>query len=281
MQIHFCIIIDINEIVNNLMEFKIASWNINSIKARLEHLLNFIKHHDPDIIALQELKCETDAFPYDILSDTPYNIYAHGQKTYNGVAILSKMPAESVKTNFQGNNIPDQARFIETIVNLPFGITRIISLYVPNGGEVGSDKFKIKLEFYDQFTEYLKSIKNLDENIIICSDYNVAPFNIDVYDPKELEYATCFTLEEKTKLRTLLNIGLIDNYRICNPETQEFSWWDYRGGSFQKNKGMRIDSILTNAYTAGYLSKCEIDRNQRECEKPSDHAPVIGYYNTT
>lgn len=262
------------------MKLKIVSWNINSIKARLSHVIDFIKQHDPDIVALQELKCETEAFPYDALSDIPHNLYIHGQKTYNGVAILSKMPADAIKTNFACNNIPDQARFIEIMINLPIGMTRVISLYAPNGGEAGGEKFKLKLNFYDNFTKYLKSIKNLDENIVICSDYNVAPFGIDVYAPKELEHSTCFTLEEKIKLRKILNSGFIDNYRICNPKNQEFSWWDYRARGFQHNKGMRIDSILTNAYLTKYLYKCNIDLQEREKTRPSDHAPVIACYET-
>lgn len=257
---------------------KIVTWNINSIKVRCNHLIEFIKEHDPDIICLQELKCETDKFPKDELEHLPYNFYVHGQKTYNGVAILSKIPADEVKTEFPGNPIPEQARFIEAGFNTEIGYARVISLYVPNGGEVDSDKFKIKLDFYDAFTDYLESIKNFEEKIFIGSDYNVAPFDIDVYSPEKLRHSTCFTYAEQQKLRTIMNAGFVDNYRIKHPDSKEFSWWDYRAGAFEQNKGMRIDTILSSSNAVANLQDCKIDYKTREKVKPSDHAPVIGVY---
>jgi len=260
------------------MSLKIVTWNVNSIKVRLAHLRELIKEHDPDIICLQELKCETDKFPKDEISDLPYNLYIHGQKTYNGVAILSKIPSDDIKTEFPNNPIPDQARFIESTFDTEIGYCRVICLYAPNGGEVGSDKFLTKLKFYDAFTEYLISIKSFDEKIFICADYNIAPFDIDVYSTNELQNSTCFTYVEKQKFRTILNSGFVDNFRIYDPNVQEFSWWDYRAGAFAKNKGMRIDSIISSSNAVSNLVNCMIDLSTREKDKPSDHAPVIGLY---
>lgn len=261
------------------MSFKIVTWNVNSIKVRLNHLREFIADHDPDVICLQELKCETDKFPSEELSDLPYNLYIHGQKTYNGVAILSKIPADEVITEFSDNPIPEQARFIECSFDTPIGYARIISLYAPNGGEVGSDKFEIKLNFYDAFTKYINSKKSFEEKLFVGSDYNIAPFDIDVHSPNKLRDSTCFTLTEQKKLRIILNSGFIDNFRAKYPTKKEFSWWDYRAGAFEQNKGMRIDTIISSSNALQNLEDCIIDYKTREKEKPSDHAPVIAIYN--
>lgn len=260
------------------MTFKIATWNINSIKMRLEHLTNFVQEHDPDIICLQELKCETDKFPHEELSHLPYNFYINGQKSYNGVAIFSKMQADEVQTNFANNPLPDEARFIECSFDSPIGYIKVISLYAPNGGEVNSSKFENKLKFYDQFNKYLQQTSQLNDKLFVGSDYNIAPFDLDVYDADKLRQSTCFTYKEQEKLRALLNNGFVDNYRLCHPNAQEYSWWDYRAGAFQQNKGMRIDSIISTYAAAEHLVDCKIDYNMRTQSKPSDHSAVLGYY---
>ena len=261
------------------MSFKIVTWNVNSIRVRLNHLRELIDEHNPDIICLQELKCETDKFPSEDLSDLPYNLYINGQKTYNGVAILSKIPADEVITKFPDNPIAEQARFIECSFHTPIGYARVISLYAPNGGEVGSDKFKIKLDFYDAFTKYINTKKSFEEKLFIGSDYNIAPFDIDVYSSDKLRGTTCFTFTEQQKLRTILNSGFVDNFRAKHPTKKEFSWWDYRSGSYEQNKGMRIDTIISTNNALQGLEDCIIDYKTREKEKPSDHAPVIAIYN--
>lgn len=260
------------------MGLKIATWNVNSINIRLLHLIELIEEHQPDIICLQEIKCVNENFPSEELSSLPYNLYIHGQKSYNGVAILSKIPADEIKTDFPDNPIPEQARFIEMSFNTDIGYAKVISLYAPNGGEVNSDKFNIKLKFYNAFTNYIKSIKSFDTKIFIGSDYNIAPFDIDVYSPQKLRDTTCFTYEEQQKLRTILNSGFVDNFRIKYPYKQEFSWWDYRKGGFEQNKGMRIDTIISTNNAAQNLSDCFIDYKTRAKPKPSDHAPVIATY---
>lgn len=260
------------------MSLKIVTWNVNSVNSRMQHLIELIKDQDPDIICLQELKCLNEKFPRLELEHLPYNLYLHGQKSYNGVAILSKIPADEIKTDFPGNPIPEQARFIEAAFNTEIGYVRMISLYAPNGGEIGSDKFEIKLKFYDAFTNYLESIKSLEEKIFIGSDYNIAPFDIDLYSPEKLQNTTCCTYAEKEKLRTILNMGFVDNFRALHPNKQEFSWWDYRAGAFEQNKGMRIDSIFSTSNAVAHLTECSIDYKSRSKQKPSDHAPVIAVY---
>lgn len=250
---------------------------MNSINVRLPHLIELIKVHDPDIICLQELKCETDKLPEE-LDNLPYNLYVHGQKTYNGVAILSKISADEIKKEFPGNPVSEQARFIEATFKTDIGYARVISLYAPNGGEVDSDRFVMKLKFYDAFTTYIKSIKSFEEKMFIGSDYNIAPFDIDVYSPEKLRHSTCCTYPEKQKLRTILNSGFVDHFRIKHPDKKEFSWWNYRAGAFEQNKGMRIDTILSTNNALANLSDCTIGYNIRTKYKPSDHAPIVAEY---
>lgn len=256
---------------------KIASWNINSVRLRIDHILDFLKYEDPDILLLQELKCEDTNFPYEALSDK-YNIRIYGQKSYNGVAILSKFTIDDVKTTFANNPCKDQARFIEISCKMDIGYSRVVSIYCPNGAEIGSDKFASKMAFFDHFTKYLADIDNMDENIIVGGDFNIAPFDIDVYSPKDLENSVGYSLEERQKMRRILNVGYHDLYRIHNPKTQEYSWWDYRSQSFSKNLGMRIDAIIGNSIAADKLSNTYIAKSYREKDKPSDHAPVISEF---
>lgn len=257
---------------------KVATWNVNSIRSRIEHLQSFLKEVNPDIMLLQETKCENHQFPHAAFSDLPYNIELHGQKSYNGVAIFSKFSIDDVITTFPENPCPDEARFIEISLKTDIGYCRVISIYVPNGGDVGSDKFTKKLAFFDSITKYLESYQNNDENIIIGGDFNVAPFDIDVHSPADLQNSTCFTLEERRKMRSLLNTGYEDLYRLKSPTTKEFSWWDYRAGGLQRNLGMRIDMILGNKNAASKLSDCYIVKSFREKEKSSDHAPVVAAF---
>ena len=256
---------------------KIASWNVNSIKARFNHIQEFIKEHNPDILLLQETKCTNENFPHQDFESLPYNIYVHGQKSYNGVAIFSKYRADEVITDFPENPCSSDARFIKIKFFSPIGFLNVISVYVPNGGEVGSEKFELKLKFYDSLIAYLKSIQSFDEKLIIGGDFNVAPFNIDVYSPKILEQTTCFTTIEKNKLRNLINVGFSDIYRLLHPNKKEFSWWDYRAGCFEQNKGMRIDMIFSSFNATNDFSHCVIDFSQRAKHTPSDHVPVVIY----
>lgn len=254
---------------------KIASWNVNSIKARINNVLGWIEAHNPDILMLQELKCEESTFPYDSFSHLHYNYAISGQKTYNGVAVLSKYPIDDIKTDFPDNPCQDQARFIEITCKTDAGYLRAINLYVPNGGEVGSDKFVMKIKFLKSLLNYMESIKNREELIVIGGDFNVAPFDIDVYSPNDLANSTCFTLQERKLLREIINDGWHDLFRTLHTHSNDYSWWDYRAGAFQRNNGMRIDFLLGNAKLLDNLVSVSIDKDARAAEKSSDHVPIV------
>ena len=196
---------------------KVICWNVNSINSRIEHVLELLKEEDPDILLLQELKCEELKFPYIAFSHLPYNISVNGQKTYNGVAIFSKYKVDEKSINFPNNPIEEQARFIEVSFDSPVGFSKYISIYVPNGGEVGSKKFIQKIAFLKSLTEYLEHLQSLSINILIGGDFNIAPFDIDTYNPALLKESTCFTLEERQLMRIILNSGYIDLFRLQNP----------------------------------------------------------------
>ncbi len=238
----------------------------------------FLQNHSPDIVLLQETKCENHNFPSEELSALPYNLYIHGQKSYNGVAILSKFPADEIKFTFPQNPLQDEARFLEISCMTSVGYCRVISVYAPNGRVVGSETFASKLNFYDQLTAYLSDLKSVNEGIIIGGDLNIAPFDIDVYSVKDLQNSVGFTLEERLRLRALINSGFEDVYRLSKPTSQEFSWWDYRGGGLEKNMGMRIDALLATNNFVDKLHNAYIDKYYRTLERPSDHTPVLAEF---
>jgi exodeoxyribonuclease III len=260
---------------STLNKIKILTWNVNSIRVRIPLLLELIKKNGPDIMLLQETKCEDQKFPQEELSDLGYQIVLNGQKTYNGVAILSKFSIDSSTTTFTNNPIPEQARFLEAEISLPIGFAKIISVYVPNGGEVDSQNYKMKLEFLKALSEHLSESKKYDEYLIIGGDFNVAAEEIDVFDAERLSCQTCFTLSERKAMRALLNNGMCDLYRLVNADKKEFSWWDYRGSSLKKDEGMRIDTILSSYNLTKYSITTTILKEWRKCELPSDHAPVV------
>lgn len=256
---------------------KVISWNVNSIRSRIAHTNALLKEEQPDFLLLQETKCLDEQFPRDELLLEQYNLINHGQKSYNGVSILSKYVVDEVKTTFPNNPCEEQSRFLEVSCMTDLGYTRIISVYVPNGGEINSDKFTLKLEFLTQLKSYLSSL-NTDEIAIIGGDFNVAPFDIDTYSSKDLEESICCSAKEKEHMRSILNNRLEDLYRLHNPHTQEFSWWDYRAGALGRNLGLRIDMILGNTKVADRLESCTIASQYRKMDKPSDHAPVIASF---
>ncbi len=254
---------------------RIATWNVNSIKVRLPQVEAWIKEHQPDILLLQELKCLNEDFPLEPLGDLGYNIEVLGQKTYNGVAVLSKTPIEDIQGGLPGFE-DDQARYLEAFT----GGLRVVSVYVPNGMEVGSDKFVYKLKFMQALETHVKDLLSLGEPFVIGGDYNIAPYPEDVHTPNLLrgERILC-SQEEVARLRRLLNLGLTDALRALYPAHTEkgrglFTWWDYRGGSYEQNKGFRIDHLLLSPQAADLLEGGGIDHAQRALEKASDHVPV-------
>ena len=260
---------------------KISSFNVNSINARLPRLLAWLKNSNPDIVLLQELKCLENNFPFEAMLDAGYNSAVYGQKSYNGVAILSKYKIEDVVKGFGDEDV--QARYIEAVISVKNSAIRVASVYVPNGGgELAanekledSTKFRYKLEFFDKLKNHFAKILTYDEVQIFGGDFNVAAEEIDVYDPKSLAGTVCFHPLERQKFRNLLNLGLSDSYREMNNKTQAFSWWDYRGNSWQYNKGMRIDYLLCSPLAQDIAIEAKIeDKGVRDQEKASDHCPV-------
>lgn len=266
-------------------QIKIASFNVNSIKARLPRFLEWLENSKPDVVLLQETKCLEENFPYDEIFDAGYNAVVSGQKSYNGVAIISKLKIEDVVTELPmlDDEIDEQARYIEGVISVGDSAIRVASIYVPNGGGdllpdetlENSKKFIYKMKFFERLKSHFSKLQQLDEMQIFGGDYNVAVEEIDVFDPKSLNGTVCFHPLERQKFRSLVNIGLTDSYRAANDKNQAFSWWDYRSGAWQNNKGMRIDYLLTSPQATDKIIEASIeDRGVRDQEKPSDHCPV-------
>ena len=253
----------------------IATFNVNSVKARLPNLLTWIDSTPVDIVLLQELKCTNEAFPAMELEERGYNLAVHGQKTYNGVAILSKFPLEDVIRGLPGDETDEQARYIEAVASVPGGAIRVASVYVPNGQSVDSDKFPYKLKFFERLRAHWQTQLAFHEIAVLGGDFNHAPCPIDVYDPKSLEGTVCYHPAERERLRALTNLGLYDAFRVMNPMTQQFSWWDYRTSGYERGYGMRIDHLLLSPMAIDRIQSCVIDEVPRQQEKPSDHTPVI------
>lgn len=253
----------------------IATFNVNSIKARLPNVLQWLEEARPDIVLMQELKCVDEAFPAMEIEERGYNLALHGQKTYNGVAILSKYPMDDVTRGLPGDDSDVQARYIEAVVSVPGTALRVASAYVPNGQEVGSDKFTYKLGFYDRLRAHWETQLRYNEIAVLGADFNCAPAPLDVYDHAALDGTVCYHPAEREKLRGLVNLGLYDAFRVLHPTTQQFSWWDYRGDGYGRGHGLRIDHLLLSGMAVDRLQACVIDETPRAQEKPSDHAPVI------
>lgn len=252
---------------------KIATWNVNSIRTRLPIIEEWVKTSAPDVILLQELKCVNEAFPHEFIEDLGYNIALHGQKTFNGVAILSKFPIEDITTNLPNFDDP-QARYIEAFT----GGVRVASLYAPNGSEVGSEKFSYKLSFYKHLCLHLEHVLQHKEPFLIGGDYNIAPTDADVHDPEKWKESVLVSPEERAIFHQLLTLGLTDTLRDLHPEEKcqkedWYTWWDYRSGAWHRNWGLRIDHILASTHAKQKLTAVGVDRDLRGMTRPSDHTP--------
>ncbi|HEU5048018.1 MAG TPA: exodeoxyribonuclease III [Rickettsiales bacterium] len=257
------------------MNIKIATWNVNSVRSRITHLTGWLREYSPDIVLLQELKTTNDTFPAMEIEELGYNIAMNGQKSYNGVAILSKLPLDDVIMKLPGDEADLEARYIEAVASGKGFALRVASVYVPNGQSPDSDKFQYKQRFLARLREHAKSLLRLEEILVIGGDYNVAPDPIDVYDPKSLDGTVCYHPLERQALRSIMHLGFYDAFRVANPDRQTFSWWDYRGNGFDAGKGMRIDHLLLSPQAADRLQSSEVVMSVRVLEKPSDHAPVV------
>ncbi len=253
---------------------RIATWNVNSVRQRLVHLLDYLAGVQPDVICLQETKCLDDAFPRLEIEAAGYNCYTHGQKGFNGVAILSKRPAE-IARGLPGDEADVQARYIEALIpDDAGGVVRVASIYLPNGNPVESDKYPYKLGFMDRLTAHAAMLIGGEEPIVLAGDYNVIPDARDVYDPLPWAGDALFLPQTRSRFGALLNLGLVDAVRSTTDEAGLYSFWDYQAGAWQRDKGLRIDHLLLSAQAADRLVSVAVDKHVRGLDKPSDHVPV-------
>jgi exodeoxyribonuclease-3 len=250
---------------------KIATWNVNSIKARLPNALAWLKEFAPDVVLLQEIKTVDEGFPRMEIEDLGYNIETHGQKTYNGVAILSKSPIEDVSRGLPGDDTDEQARYIE---GTAFGNLRVASIYLPNGNPIDTEKFPYKLGWMDRLYSHVQTSLEDEESIIFGGDYNVIPTNDDVYDPKAVAGDALTQPESRARFQAIKNLGLTDALRSFNHAPHQYSYWDYQRGAWQKDNGLLIDHLLLTPQAADRLTDAGIDKDPRGKEKASDHTPV-------
>jgi exodeoxyribonuclease-3 len=250
---------------------RIATWNVNSVNARLPNVMSWLNENQPDVLLLQELKCETAKFPADDFKAQGYDATVFGQKSWNGVAILSKHPIEDVRTGLPGNDADEQSRYIEATIK---GI-RIASIYLPNGNPVGTEKYPYKLAWFDRLIAHAKGLLATEKPIVLGGDYNIIPEARDCHDPIAWQDDALFRLESRRKFRALLSLGYTDAFRAVNNDDHQYTFWDYQAGCWPKNHGIRIDHFLLSAQAADKLKNCTIDPNPRGLEKASDHVPVI------
>ncbi len=252
---------------------KIISWNVNSVRARIENILNYIKDSKPDILFLQEIKTEEINFPKDVFEKAGYNSYVFGQKSYNGVAFLSKSKILNIDTNFINDKLK-QSRIITGEIKIKSKNIKLINIYVPNGNPINTEKYDYKKNWLNLFNKNIKKILKNHSNIIISGDFNIIPEEIDVYDSKRYENDALFKLEIRKKYRELINLGFVDVYRHYNKIKQEYTFWDYFAGSWQKNYGMRIDHFIVSNNILENLKSININKKPRSKVKPSDHTPI-------
>ena len=253
---------------------KIATWNVNSIGVRLERLLRWLAAHQPDVLCLQETKVVDEKFPFAEIEKAGYRAHAFGQKTYNGVALLSRAPLEEVARGFGDAALDVQARLI---AGRSGGVT-VMSVYVPNGAEVGSEKWAYKLDWLKRLGRHLAERHRADEPLVLCGDFNVAPDQRDVALPEAWASSVLFHPEARRALQELLAFGLVDVFRRHHAEGGFYSWWDYRMLAFPKNDGLRIDHLFATPPYAARSTEAAIDRQERKGKQPSDHAPVYAVF---
>ena len=252
---------------------KIISWNVNSVRARIENIKNYIKDSAPDILMLQEIKTQDENFPNDEFKNLGYTSYVFGQKSYNGVAIISKNELNNTNKNFINDNL-NQSRIITAELKLNKKKIELINIYVPNGNPVDSDKYEYKKIWLKKFITNVKKKIQKNSNILIAGDFNIIPEEIDVHDFKRYENDALGRLEIRKKYRELINLGFKDVYRFKNKTKQEYTFWDYFAGSWQKNYGMRIDHFLISNSLVENIKSININKKPRSKEKPSDHTPI-------
>lgn len=249
----------------------VATWNVNSLRARKEHLLRWLAEAGPDVVCLQETKLTDELYPHQAIAEAGYPHQAwHGEATYNGVAIASRHPLADVQKGLGDDDDDEQSRFVAATIQ---GV-RVIGVYVPNGGALGSDKFSYKLRWLDRLHATLDRGCSPSDDVLLCGDMNIAPDDLDVWDPFQTEGQVLCHPEERRRLQRLLDWGLVDSFRAANPFASAFTWWDYRKMGFVRNHGMRIDHVLLSRSLSERCTDVAIDRHVRGWDTPSDHVPV-------
>lgn len=256
---------------------KIATWNINGIKARHDNLIEWLKQAEPDIACLQEIKSMDETFPREEIESLGYNLETHGQKSFNGVAILSKLPFDEVNRGLpllQEDDSDEQARFIEGVFSINNTVLRVVSLYLPNGNPIETEKFPYKLSWMERLEAWTREKLDLEEALVLAGDYNVIPMPEDCHDPKAWENDALFQPESRTAFRSLCNLGMTEAIRNITDKDKTYTFWDYQAGAWPKNNGIRIDHLLMSPEAAKLFNSADIDKHVRDWEKPSDHVPV-------
>jgi exodeoxyribonuclease-3 len=257
---------------------RIATWNINGVRSRIDTAVEWLRRSEPDVVCLQEIKCVDEAFPREAFESLGYNVATHGQKGFNGVAILSKMPLESVTNGLPGNDADDHARFIEAVISVRGGAVRVVSLYLPNGNPIGTEKFAYKLAWMDRLVAFAEERLALEGPLILAGDFNVIPENEDCNNPAAWAGDALFQPETRAAFRRLKNLGYTDALRAVDDSAGVYTFWDYQAGAWQKNWGIRIDHLMLSPQATDRLTGVTVEKHVRAWEKPSDHVPVVGSF---
>lgn len=253
---------------------RIATWNVNSIRQRLDHLLTWLKETSPDIVCLQEIKCVDEVFPREPIEALGYNVVTHGQKNFNGVALLSRLPFDETRPRLAGDDEDLHARFLEGVVSLKSGVLRVACLYLPNGNPPDTEKYPYKLRWMSRLLEYSRERLKAEEPFVLAGDFNVIPAAADVHNPAAWTGDALFKPQTRESFQALLGTGLTDALRAVTDAPGQYTFWDYQAGAWQKNWGIRIDHLLLSPQAADRLQGVGIDKHVRAWEKPSDHVPV-------
>lgn len=259
---------------------RIATWNVNSVNARLERVLGWFEAEAPEVAVLQEIKCVDEKFPAEAFERLGYNVVVHGQKTYNGVALLSKFPVEDVRKGLpflSEDEVDEQARYVEAVIGAPTPF-RVAGIYLPNGNPIGTEKFDYKLAWMRRLHAHAQGLLAFEEPLVIAGDYNVIPEAQDVANPDAWLGDALFRPESRAAFRALKNLGLSDAYMQADGAPGGYTFWDYQAGAWQRNLGIRIDHLLLSPQAADRLENVVIHRDERDKEKPSDHVPVVGHF---
>lgn len=254
---------------------KLATWNVNSVRTRIATITQWLEEAAPDVVCMQEIKCQDDQFPYLELEDMGYNCAVHGQKSYNGVAILSKFQIEEVLPGLPGDEEDEQARYLEAVISADNGPVRVASIYLPNGNPYGTEKFEYKIKWMQRLRAHAIALKDLEEPLVLAGDYNTILRDGDCWDPKVWAEDALFVDETRAAFRAIAHTGLTNAFAAMDGREHQYTFWDYQGGAWNKDHGIHIDHILLSPQAADLLKGCEIARKARGMEKPSDHVPVV------